>query len=150
MDDYVAQKEVARANRSFYAAFEKLDLAAMIAVWSEAPADDAHIHCIHPGWEIVAGRERVLRSWELIFRNTASIAFDVADVAIDVRGDVALVTNVENIRTDARGQQFDSIAAATNVFVRRDGGWRMIVHHASPILHPGSSHVVEPQGGGDS
>ena len=35
---YRARKDAARANRGFYQAFEQLDLAAMQAVWLDAPS----------------------------------------------------------------------------------------------------------------
>ena len=39
------------------------------------PAD--FIKCIHPGWELLTGWERIMESWRLIFENTVSIHFDL-------------------------------------------------------------------------
>ncbi|MHC4263456.1 MAG: nuclear transport factor 2 family protein, partial [Planctomycetota bacterium] len=47
--DYEARKQVARTNRSFYAAMESLDIARMASVW----ADDDSVQCVHPGGELL-------------------------------------------------------------------------------------------------
>ncbi len=138
MTEYDASKAAARANRAFYRAFEALDVDAMEAVW----LDDDRIKCIHPGWELLAGRERVMRSWELIFKNTSTIRFDVTDLAIEIVGDAAWVTNVENIWSDDPVGRFTSQAVATNLFVGTPQGYRMVLHHASPVAQRGGE-VIE-------
>ena len=127
--DYVPRKELARANRAFYQCFEKLDLEAMRALWLDEPL----VRCIHPGGEVLVGPERVLASWAAIFANTKSIRFDLADISIEILGDVGWVTSIERIQTETGVGQHASEMAATNVFVRRDGEWRLVLHHASPI-----------------
>ena len=63
------------------------------------------------------------------------------EVAVD--GDVAVVTCTENILTGVPGGRRATAAAAalvggrvvaTNVFRRTPDGWRLWVHHASPVL----------------
>ena len=137
--EYEAEKAAARANREFYRAFESLDLAAMKRVW----LDDERIRCVHPGWELLTGTERVFRSWELIFQNTAEIRFDVSDVDVQIVGSCAFVTAVENIRSSAQGSRIDARAAATNLFERTADGYRMVLHHASPIAQQGFDDAVE-------
>jgi ketosteroid isomerase-like protein len=126
---YEARKEVARANRAFYAAFEALDLAAMRAAW----LDDDRIQCVHPGGEILLGRQKVFRTWQAMFEHTESIRFELSDVQVQVAGDSAWVTLVERIRSTAGGQQDESVTVATNVLTRTPGGWRLVLHHASPL-----------------
>jgi hypothetical protein len=56
--------------------------------------------------------------------------FIITNEALGIAGDLAWITLEENlIDTGATGA-----VAATNVFVRTDGEWRMIVHHGSPIM----------------
>lgn len=136
--EYEAKKLLARANRAFYRSFEALDLDAMGRVW----ADDDEIQCIHPGWELLTGRECVMRSWELIFANTNSIRFDVTDLTLKIAGDMAWITAIENILSDAGGSRFRSQAVATNLFSRRDGEYRMILHHASPVTQKGFEDLL--------
>lgn len=136
---YEAEKAAARANRAFYAAFERLDLEEMRRVW----LDDDRIQCVHPGWELLTGRRRVLASWARIFENTASIRFDVADLEVRVIGDLAWITGIENIRSDAGGSRFTSQAVATNLFLRTGDGFRMILHHGSPVAQRGFDALLE-------
>jgi ketosteroid isomerase-like protein len=128
-ESYSAAKAVARANQAFYKAFESLDLHAMRAVWLDAD----HVKCIHPGGEMLTGPERVHASWEAIFVNTKSIRFELLDLAIEVVGDLGCVTNVERISSADNAQDVKAEMAATNLFVRHAGQWKMILHHASPI-----------------
>jgi len=112
----------------------------MAAVW----ADDDRVRCIHPGWELVAGRARVLRSWKLIFDHTTTIRFDVADLAIEVIGARRVwLTAIENIRTSESVAAPATQAVATHLFERDDEGrWRMLLHHASPVMNRGFSEIV--------
>jgi ketosteroid isomerase-like protein len=59
-------------------------------------------------------------------------------VRVVVQDPVAWVSCVERI-TSSTGEGTPAIAevAATNVFVLGATGWRLMVHHASPIIRPG-------------
>jgi ketosteroid isomerase-like protein len=127
---YDDKKDVARANRGFYEAFEALDLAAMAAVWD----DDESVRCVHPGSSLILGRERVLGTWQAIFEATDGIDFELADLSVEVHGGLACVHLVERITTRADGEEQVGEAVATNLFVRRPDGWRMLLHHASPLV----------------
>ena len=130
---------VLAANTALYDAFETADIDLMGAVWLD---DDAvEVTCVHPGWPPVHGRSAVLRSWAMIMANTAYIQFVLTDVDVRLAGDVAVVTCGENILTGlAEGKAEEAVgfaggrAVATNVFRRTPGGWRLWVHHASPVL----------------
>jgi ketosteroid isomerase-like protein len=129
-DPYTAQKEAARANRRFYEAFERLDFEAMRALW----LDDDRIQCVHPGWARLAGRERVHASWRAIFENTTAIEFELSDLSLEIAGDFAWAGCVERIRSVAGGEDIVAAAVATNLYERRAGEWKLVLHHASPIL----------------
>lgn len=131
---------VEAANAELYAAFEAGDLDRMSAVWADGALGES-VACVHPGWPMVRGRSAVLRSWALIMANTSYIQFFLTDVDIRVEGDVAVVTCSENILTAAEEDSGTEFAAggrivATNVFRRTDGGWRLWLHHGSPVLTP--------------
>jgi len=127
---------VEAANVEFYAAFESADLDRMALAW-----DDDPVTCVHPGWSALRGRSHVLRSWAVIMANTVYIQFFLTDVQTTVDGDVAVVTCTENILTgddDDGGVGLESARVmATNVFRRRAAGWRLFVHHGSPVLAAG-------------
>jgi|SRR5271165_5536378 len=120
---------VREANRRFYAAFESLDVARMEGVWSH---DDA-VECVHPGWDLLLGWEEVRERWERIFANTQRVRIALSSEWVRVEGDVAWVACTARITT-AFAEGFDEdIIQATNIFVRRDGQWLLVVHHASPV-----------------
>jgi uncharacterized protein (TIGR02246 family) len=121
---------VAAANAEFYAAFETADLGRMRNVWLDADTTS----CVHPGWRRLHGTSRIMRSWGLIFANTPYIQFFLTDVDVTVLGDVAVVRCVEGIMTSPDEPGGDASVAATNVFLRHDDGWRMWLHHGSPVV----------------
>lgn len=134
--------EVESVNSEFYDAFETTDYDRMGALWVDGGDGDSAA-CVHPGWAMLRGRQAVMRSWAVIFANTPYIQFVLTDVSTEVTGDVAVVTCVENILTalpDEPGSEAPVGAlgggrvAATNVFRRTDEGWRMWLHHGSPVL----------------
>ena len=126
--------DVEAANARFYQAFETADLDAMRELW----LDDAEALCVHPGALPVRGTGPIYRSWALIMANTAYIQFILTDVEVSVLDDVASVTCTENVLTgdDRSGPEVfgGGKAVATNVFVRTALGWRLWIHHASPVL----------------
>ena len=124
-------REVELANAALYNAFESGDVDLMEAVW-DVEEPDALV-CVHPGWPMLRGRTAVLRSWSAVMANTDYIQFVLTDVQIAVAGDAAVVTCTENVLTSADVSD-GAHAVATNVFVRRRDGWRLVVHHGSPVL----------------
>lgn len=127
---------VETVNQAFYTAIEDADLDKMTEIWAE-DIEGEQISCVHPGWPIVNGRQEVLRSWALIMANTPYIQFVLTDVRVMVLGDVAVLTCEENILT--AGDEGDSSFAAgkvvaSNTFVRTDAGWRLWLHHGSPVM----------------
>ena len=121
---------VEAANAEFYAAFEASDLARMRNVWM----DDDSASCVHPGWRVLHGTSRIMRSWAVIFANTPYIQFFLTDADVTVLGDVAIARCVENILTSVSDDEGDASVAATNVFVRHEEGWRLWLHHGSAVV----------------
>jgi ketosteroid isomerase-like protein len=126
------EKEVAKANESFYSAFEGLDIKQMESVW----AKDADIQCGHPGWRILRGWNPVMESWRRIFENTPAIRFMLTDVLIEVHDDLAWVTLYENLNSSLEGQNVAATILTTNIFRKGSDGWRMVHHHGSSVAQP--------------
>ena len=121
------------ANTRLYTAFETADVDLMAAVWDDL--DPVSVTCVHPGWPMLRGRAQVLRSWSAVMAGTSYIQFFLTDVEISVEGDTAVVTCTENILTSvSESDGTHGAVVATNVFRRRPGGWRLQVHHGSPVL----------------
>jgi uncharacterized protein (TIGR02246 family) len=120
-------EQVVEANLKFYFALESLDIDLMDEVW----ATDASAICIYPGWTRLAGWENIRASWQQIFKNTAFMRIDVSEVSVEVQGQVAWVTCLENITTSTGEQMRRAQAYATNVFIYEDERWLLVLHHAS-------------------
>lgn len=126
---------VTELNTALYAAFEQADVDVMAQVWDDADPDA--VVCVHPGWPMLRGRAHVLRSWAAVMAGTEYVQFFLTDVRVSVEGDTAVVTCTENILTSVEEMGLDRgnvAVAATNVFRRRSAGWRLQVHHGSPVM----------------
>jgi uncharacterized protein (TIGR02246 family) len=123
------QQGVADANDVFYRALSERDLTVMAEVWF--PADWAE--CVHPGSTAIRGWDAVRESWRSVFGADATVTVTPGDVRVRIVGDVAWASCVERIAAAEGDEIHSSLAQATNVFVRHDGRWRLVVHHASPV-----------------
>ncbi len=125
---------VLTANLDFYRAFSLRNFAAMDALW----AREAPVLCLHPGWEAVHGRAMVMESWRAILTDDGErFPIQCHDERVFLYGDVAIVLCEEHLP--------GGTLAATNIFVREEGRWRMIHHQASAIIpqyHPGTSTQI--------
>ncbi len=112
---------VIAANREFYRAFARRDVAAMDRVWSTR----AGVACIHPGWDAIVDRAALIRSWRLILENPSAPDIDCRNEFLFMHGDIALVVCHEVLET--------GVLAATNIFALEAEGWKLIHHQASPL-----------------
>jgi uncharacterized protein (TIGR02246 family) len=122
---------VDEAESAFYDAFERGDLAAMMAVWNETDS----VVCVHPGAPRLVGFEAIRQSWVQIFAGAPQLRVRTVDVQRFEEQGIAVRSVIEEVSPRAQqgpvGQVF-----ALNVYELTDGGWRMVVHHASPAPEP--------------
>ena len=116
----VAQAVVA-ANREFYRAFGRRDAAAIDRLWSRRQP----VACIHPGWDALTDRAAVMRSWRQIVESQSAPDIVCRNETPFVLGDIAFVVCHEVLS--------EGILAATNIFAREEGGWKLVHHQASPL-----------------
>ena len=126
MDDRSA---VMKANQDFYKAFEEMDMDQMEQIWSQSSS----AVCIHPGWVKLTGWSEIRESWRVIFAHTGYMRFEPSDIDIQGIENTAWVSCVENIFTVADGMTIHSRVACTNLFVRTDDQWQLMLHHGSAI-----------------
>jgi ketosteroid isomerase-like protein len=124
------EETVLAANRAFYDAFEKLDMNAMERVWSAR----APISCVHPSGGVISGRDAVLSSWREIFQATSSMRFTLRGARVFVANDTAWVVLFEDMQARNGEAVVRATTQATNVFVREDGAWKLVHHHAEPAV----------------
>jgi ketosteroid isomerase-like protein len=108
-------------NEEFYSSFNRKDGDAMDAVWAQR--DD--VSCIHPGWNVLRGREPVVDSWRAILGNPNQPRIVIGGAEVTMLGDAAVVVCRELVA--------GSPLAATNVFVREDGAWKLMHHQSGPV-----------------
>jgi ketosteroid isomerase-like protein len=131
------EEEVRAANHRFYAAFEALDMAEMEAVWAH---DDA-VECVQPGWDLLLGWDEVRASWARIFSNYKRVRISLSSIWVRVEGRVAWVACTEHVTTAFADGFDEATVQATNIFLRGEGGWQIVTHHASPLPAPAHSTV---------
>ena len=115
------------AEAAFYEAFMKRDLDAMMAVW----ADDDEVYCVHPRGPRITGVAQVRDSWRQIFSSGQNVRFEVREQHLLQAMMVSIHSVYEQI-TIAGEERTRASVIATNIYMRTDRGWRMMVHHASP------------------
>jgi ketosteroid isomerase-like protein len=118
--------EVLVANQAFYDAHEQRDIGAMRDVWEHTD----RVACIHPGWPILRTWRVVEESWRRIFEGPGRNQFIVTNDMAVIDGDLAWVTLDENLVDRAA----TGTIAATNLFTRAGGSWKLVLHHGSPVM----------------
>lgn len=116
------------AETAFYAAFEARSLDAMMAVWSDSDG----IACIHPLAAPLNGRAAVAAGWRSMFEAAGQFRVH-AELAHEMREAGEVIRVVREYL--AIGQQAESRPPilATNIYRKEADGWRMVLHHASPL-----------------
>ena len=120
----MSAEAVLEANDAFYRAFNQKNFEAMDRLWARS----IPVACVHPGWNILLGREAVMESWRGILANPGQPKIVNGGAEARLIGEVAYVTCRELVG--------GSPLAATNLFVLEDGEWRMVHHHSSGVAQP--------------
>ena len=113
--------DVLLANEAFYRAFNQRDMELMEGLW----ADGDGVSCVHPGWNVIEGREPVLDSWRAILGNPSQTRIVTGGATVTFQGDMAIVLCRELVG--------GSPLIATNIFVREGEGWRLLHHQSGPV-----------------
>jgi ketosteroid isomerase-like protein len=113
---------VLAANLEFYRAFAERDFEAMEALWAKA----APVACTHPGWGPLTDRDDILESWRGILANPDSPRAACHDEEVFLWGTIGMVICEEELPGNT--------LTATNLFIKEDGAWRMVHHHAGPVF----------------
>ncbi|MCC6748405.1 MAG: nuclear transport factor 2 family protein [Deltaproteobacteria bacterium] len=117
----MSRQAILAANEAFYEAFAQRDLEAMDLVWAE----QAPVACIHPGWDVLLGREQVMAAWDAILSSPSAPKIVCSHESIHVCGDAAYVV--------CRETAGEGTLIATNLFVLENGRWRLAHHQAGPL-----------------
>ncbi len=127
MLEAVSESEVLASNEAFYDAFNARDIDAMDHLWAKL----APVVCLHPGSTALHGRSQVIRSWQSILSSDGAPRVSVEGPRVVMLGETAMVLCYERVTDPDTGT--GAVLAATNVFVRENGEWRLVHHHSSAI-----------------
>jgi ketosteroid isomerase-like protein len=127
------------AEQAFYRAFERADLAEMMAAWAE----EEDIVCIHPGAARRAGVVEVRESWRQIFASGQRLKFRLTATRTYAARTICVHSVFEHVAV--LGEQRPATPlVATNIYVLTERGWRLYLHHASPIAPEGAPEEMPP------
>ncbi len=117
------EESVRETNQAFYRAFRERDFTRMERLWAKR----AVISCAHPGQDVIVGRDAVMESLKGILSHPDAPSLACDRVEVRLFGDLAVATCVEGTPGEVPA------LLATNVFVREDGAYRFVHHHAGPL-----------------
>lgn len=126
-----ALRDLVAANDAYYRAFEAADPLAMDQIWAGGPDD----MCVHPGWDVCAGAINVQNSFRRIFSTGERLRIRLGTVHVDIHGEIGRITSIEHVYVPDLKAIVGRVAC-TNLFLRIEGAWKMILHHGSPIHVP--------------
>lgn len=117
------------AEHAFYDALTRGDLDAMMHVWSE----DEEVICVMPGGSRAVGLAAIREAWRQLFASEARLTVRLSHAAISHTRTLSVHSVLEHVSLP-QSEQRVSPMIATNVFSLGPHGWRMLMHHASPIF----------------
>ncbi len=117
-------------NKSYYKAFENFDIETMSQIW--ANTDD--VVCIHPGWDILIGWEKVKEGWNKIFMEETLLKFTIRNPNVIIRDRVGIISCIEEIFISSRETISQTFIATTNLYQETENGLKLFYHHSSPVL----------------
>jgi ketosteroid isomerase-like protein len=123
------RKEVLKVNEMFYIALGTRDLQLMDRAWVR----ESRAGCVHPGWIMLKGWDALRQSWENVFDPRDQLDVELANVNVEVRGNLAWVTCIQKLIYKSRTPVTINISQSTNIFEKHNSEWLMVLHHASPI-----------------
>lgn len=111
----------------------------MMAVW----ASDDSIACIHPLAAPLNGRTAVAAGWHSMFEAAGQFRVQVETVH-DMRAAGEVIRIVREYLVIGQETEPRPPILATNVFRKEADGWRMVLHHASPLQVGGTPPARTP------
>jgi ketosteroid isomerase-like protein len=127
------------AESAFYAAFEARSLDAMMAVWA---ADDS-IVCIHPLAAPLNGHAAVAAGWRSMFEAAGQFRIQI-ETAHEIREAAQVIRIVREYLIIGQESEPRPPILASNVYRKEADGWRMVLHHASPLQVGGTPPARTP------
>ena len=101
------------------------------------------IVCVHPGGARHSGVVEVRESWRQIFSQGPRLRFRLAGNRV-FAGRILSVHSVYEHVAVAGDPRPTNPVLTTNIYLLTDRGWRMLVHHASPLAPEAAPRETPP------
>jgi ketosteroid isomerase-like protein len=128
-------------EQAFYDALENADADAAVDLW----LDDSDICCVHPNGPRLLGYGAVAGSWRAIL-SSGPLRVRAASKKTLETPMFALHNVVEEVLVQQGRAQKIVRVIATNAYVKTPAGWKMVLHHASPVPEGQATEVESPNG----
>lgn len=138
MKDSITFETSEQAEQAFYSAFQRSDIEKMMSIWCK----DCETFCIHPGGPRLEGLDNIRKSWEQIFNYDRVLKFKINQKKVLIENNIALHHVIEAIYVN---DELQSEIIATNIYLKTNDGWKMVLHHASPELHPNLTKEISEE-----
>ena len=119
------------AEDAFYDALDEGDMDTMRALWDDAD----EVICLLPMMPVTVGRQTTLQSWEPLLGGQAKIDIEVHHLRWIETPEMAIHVVEEKVTVAGQPRQQPPMYA-TNLYRKREDGWRMIMHQNSPTPPP--------------
>ncbi len=133
------EKQILEVNNRFYEALGSRDIELMRTVFVQ----NKRAGCTHPGWIMLEGWDAIMQSWENVFDPKDTLDVRLHNLTVDIVGDSAWVTCVQEIIYIKREPMMMNVSISTNIFERTESGWLMVIHQASPIPFEATEDVED-------
>lgn len=115
---------------AFYEALAKGDIQALMDLW----ADEEEVVCIHPNGGRLVGLAAIRQSYEEIFsQGVLPITLGEVRVLNTLTNSIHHVIELLHVPGSTSQREMNAAVMATNVYIKYPQGWRIVLHHASPL-----------------
>jgi ketosteroid isomerase-like protein len=114
---------------AFYDALTRSDLKAMMQVWSE----EEEVICVLPGGARAVGLDEIREAWQTLFSSQTRLGVRLSHEVITSTLTMAVHSVLEHVSINADIHRVSPMIA-TNAYAMGSSGWRMVLHHVSPIF----------------
>ena len=119
-----ADKELTSIEESWVAALTKADTATLDSIFDDGYVDTDEEGHRGTKQDVLA----VVKSGDLKIKS-----IKLSEMQVHTYGNAAVVTGVGEQAGNFKGQQLTSKVAFTDTFVKRNGKWRAVASHRSPV-----------------
>lgn len=124
---------------AFYDALIRADLQAMMQVWSE----DEEVICVLPGGARAVGLDEIREAWQSLFTGQDQIGVRLSHEVVTATLTMAVHSVIEHVTINNNLRRVSPMIA-TNAYAMGARGWRMVLHHVSPVFDADDLPEEEP------